>query len=92
MTMRALSFIALLLVFSGSAAAQTPKPDHAALSTELQRGGHVIVFRHGATHGNQADLAPLKAGADQLTVSLWLGQDRRAIADWPLAQPNREVA
>ena len=38
------------------------------------------------------DLAPPKAGADQLTVSLWLGQDRRAIADWPLAQPNREVA
>ena len=59
MTMRALSFITLLLVFSGSAAAQTPKPDHAALSTELQRGGHVIVIRHGATHANQADLAPL---------------------------------
>ena len=59
MTMRALSFITLLLVFSGSAAAQTPKPDYAALATELQRGGHVIVVRHGATHANQADLAPL---------------------------------
>jgi broad specificity phosphatase PhoE len=58
MTMRALSFITLLLVFSGSAAAQTPKPEYAALATELQRGGHVIVVRHGATHANQADLAP----------------------------------
>jgi broad specificity phosphatase PhoE len=57
--MRALSFITLLLVFSGSAAAQTPKPEFAALATELQRGGHVIVVRHGATHTNQADLAPL---------------------------------
>jgi ubiquinone/menaquinone biosynthesis C-methylase UbiE/DNA-binding MarR family transcriptional regulator len=38
------------------------------------------------------DLAPPKGGADQLTVSLWLGQDRRAVVDWPLAQPNREVA
>jgi broad specificity phosphatase PhoE len=59
MTMRALSFIALLVAFAGSATAQTPKPDLAALATELQRGGHVIVVRHGATHANQADLAPL---------------------------------
>ena len=60
MTMRALSFITLLLVFGGSAAAQTPKPEYAALAAELQRGGHVIVVRHGATHANQADLAPLQ--------------------------------
>jgi broad specificity phosphatase PhoE len=59
MTMRALSFITLLLVFSGTTAAQTPKPEYAALAAELQRGGHVIVIRHGATHANQADLAPL---------------------------------
>jgi broad specificity phosphatase PhoE len=59
MTMRTLSFIALLFVVSG-AAAQTPKPELAALAVELQRGGHVIVVRHGATHANQADLAPLQ--------------------------------
>jgi phosphohistidine phosphatase SixA len=59
MNMRALSFIALLLAFASSAAAQTPKPDMASLAAELQRGGHVIVVRHGATHANQADLAPL---------------------------------
>jgi len=60
MTMRALSFITLLLVFGGSATAQAPKPEYAALVAELQRGGHVIVVRHGATHANQADLAPLQ--------------------------------
>jgi broad specificity phosphatase PhoE len=59
MTMRTLSFVALLLAFGSSAWAQTPKPERAALATELQHGGHVIVVRHGATHANQADLAPL---------------------------------
>lgn len=29
---------------------------------------------------------------EQLTVTLWLGQDRRVISDWPLTAPNREVA
>lgn len=59
MIMRALSFIVLLLAFGGNAAAQTPKPEMAALAAELQRGGHVIIVRHGATYPNQADLAPL---------------------------------
>jgi broad specificity phosphatase PhoE len=60
MTMRTLSFIALLLVFGSGAWAQTPKTELSALAVELQRGGHVIVMRHGATHANQADLAPLQ--------------------------------
>jgi len=38
------------------------------------------------------DIAPPKKGVEQLTVSLWLGQDRRAVTDWPLAEPDREVA
>jgi broad specificity phosphatase PhoE len=50
----------LLMGVPFSAAAQTPKPELAALAIELQRGGHVIVMRHGATHANQADLAPLQ--------------------------------
>ena len=37
-------------------------------------------------------LAPPRGGEDQLTVSLWVGQDRRVVTDFPLAQPNREVA
>jgi len=60
MTRRALSFLALLLAFGSSAAAQTAKAELATLATELQRGGHVIVVRHGATHANHADLAPLQ--------------------------------
>jgi broad specificity phosphatase PhoE len=50
----------LLLGVPFGAAAQAPKPELAALAIELQRGGHVIVVRHGATHANQADLAPLQ--------------------------------
>jgi broad specificity phosphatase PhoE len=56
--MRALALLALLFAAS-SANAQT-RPDFAQLAVELQRGGHVIVVRHGATHANQADLAPLQ--------------------------------
>jgi broad specificity phosphatase PhoE len=56
---RTLIATSLLLAFGGSAAAQSPKPEFAVLTSELQRGGHVIVVRHGATHANQADLAPL---------------------------------
>lgn len=38
------------------------------------------------------DLAPPKGEKDVLTVSIWLGQDRRTITDWPLVPKNREVA
>ena len=38
------------------------------------------------------DLAPPGPGADQLTVSLWLAADRRAVTDWPLQAGRREVA
>ncbi|MGO4705636.1 ArsR/SmtB family transcription factor [Microvirga sp. 2MCAF38] len=38
------------------------------------------------------NIAPPKKGDDQLTVSLWVGQDRRIVSDWPLAETDREVA
>jgi ubiquinone/menaquinone biosynthesis C-methylase UbiE/DNA-binding transcriptional ArsR family regulator len=38
------------------------------------------------------EIAPPKKGAEHLTVSLWLGQDRRVVTDWPLSEPDREVA
>jgi ubiquinone/menaquinone biosynthesis C-methylase UbiE len=38
------------------------------------------------------ELAPPKKSGDQLTVTIWLGQDRRIVTDWPLAASNREVA
>jgi ArsR family transcriptional regulator len=37
------------------------------------------------------ELAP-PDGEGQLTVSLWLAEDRRVITDWPLAARDREVA
>lgn len=37
-------------------------------------------------------IAPPKKGGEQLTVSFWLGQDRRIVTDWPVTQPNKEVA
>jgi ArsR family transcriptional regulator len=38
------------------------------------------------------EIAPPEKGEDQLTVMLWLGQDRRVVTDWPLAASNQEVA
>src|SRR5918993_263313 len=38
------------------------------------------------------EIAPPKKGEEHLTVSLWLGQDRRVVTDWPLNEPDREVA
>ncbi|HEY8380723.1 MAG TPA: metalloregulator ArsR/SmtB family transcription factor [Microvirga sp.] len=38
------------------------------------------------------ELAPPKTGPEQLTVSLWLGQDRRVVTDWPANDTAREVA
>jgi ubiquinone/menaquinone biosynthesis C-methylase UbiE/DNA-binding transcriptional ArsR family regulator len=38
------------------------------------------------------DLPPPAGARDALTVSIWLGQDRRTISDWPLISNNREVA
>jgi broad specificity phosphatase PhoE len=36
-----------------------PRPTDADLAQALRAGGHVIVFRHGATHKDQADTDPL---------------------------------
>ena len=38
------------------------------------------------------ELAPPDGGGEQLTVSLWLAEDRRVITDWPIAARDREVA
>lgn len=38
------------------------------------------------------DLPPPSGVKDALTVSIWLGQDRRVVTDWPLSPANREVA
>jgi broad specificity phosphatase PhoE len=54
---RILAALALMLVV-GSAWAQSSPPIGAIL-TLLRGGGYVVVFRHGATHADQADTDPL---------------------------------
>ena len=50
--------LAVLIALVGTAWAQTSPPVGAVLKL-LQGGGYVIVFRHGATHADQADTDPL---------------------------------
>ena len=49
--------VVLMSSFATGASAQTI--DLKALGGELKQGGYVIVFRHGATHRDQADTDPL---------------------------------
>jgi phosphohistidine phosphatase SixA len=57
MTVRALGLLAVALVV-GSAWAQT-SPSVGDVLQLLRGGGYVVVFRHGATHADQADTDPL---------------------------------
>ena len=50
--------VALLIALTGTVWAQTSPPVAAVLKL-LRVGGYVIVFRHGATHADQADTDPL---------------------------------
>jgi broad specificity phosphatase PhoE len=50
------TIIALLFVVPTYA---QPRPSDAELAQMLRAGGNVIVFRHGATHADQADTDPL---------------------------------
>jgi len=56
-TVRALGILAVALV-AGSAWSQTA-PSAGDVLKLLRGGGYVIVFRHGATHADQADTDPL---------------------------------
>ncbi len=56
---RALLIAAILLGSSALAARAQVKIGDAEIVEALRSGGHVIVFRHGATHSNQADTNPL---------------------------------
>ena len=59
--MRLLWICLLALVFVAPAQAQID-PSLMQAVKALQGGGHVIVFRHGATHADQADTDPLNIG------------------------------
>ena len=57
MTLRAPGILAVALV-AGTAWSQT-SPSAGDVLKLLRGGGYVIVFRHGATHADQADTDPL---------------------------------
>jgi len=66
------AFVVLLPLSAGS----QPSPD--AWVPALRGGGHVIVFRHGATHPDQADTDPLNP--KNVAAQRQLNDDGRALA------------
>ena len=56
--MRMILWLGLLLAFIAPANAQVDPGNMEAIKA-LRAGGHIIVFRHGATHQDQADTDPL---------------------------------
>jgi phosphohistidine phosphatase SixA len=67
---------AALLLIAVSAAAQTP--DIKTLAAQLKQGGYVIVFRHGATHRDQADTDPFNF--DNVAKQRLLSEKGREVA------------
>ena len=66
----------LLSCLAAYAGAQTA--DFAAALPALKQGGHVIVFRHGATHRDQADTDPLNH--DNVAKQRLLSDNGRQVA------------
>src|ERR1051325_9168595 len=54
-----LALFCALFAFLPGAASSQPASVQAEWIAALREGGHVIVFRHGATHADQADTDPL---------------------------------
>ena len=59
MTIIRLTLLCALLELLPCAANSQPAASQADAISALRQGGHVIVFRHGATHNDQADTDPL---------------------------------
>src|SRR6058998_2061323 len=70
--------LAILLALVGTAWPQTAPPVGAVLKL-LGAGGYVIVFRHGATHADQADTDPLNL--DDVAKQRQLNDKGRADAE-----------
>jgi phosphohistidine phosphatase SixA len=78
--MRYLWLSLLVLAFSAPANAQVD-PGLMEAVKALRGGGHVIVFRHGATYADQADTDPLNVGnADNVATQRQLNDQGRALA------------
>lgn len=66
------------LLWSLPAFAQSTQNPSTEWITALRGGGHVIVFRHGATHADQADTDPLNI--DNISKQRHLNDQGRALA------------
>ena len=74
---RLVLFCALLGLLPGAAHSQ-PAASQAAWIDALRQGGHVIVFRHGATYSDQADTDPLNPA--NVAQQRQLNDEGRALA------------
>ena len=72
---RSIGFIVRL---SGTFVVARRQPAHTVASRALRDGGHVIVFRHGATYQDQADTDPLNP--KNVAQQRQLNDDGRALA------------
>jgi broad specificity phosphatase PhoE len=75
--LRSLALIASFVALAPSAYAQ----DAQAVAAVLKQGGHVIVFRHGATNRDQADTDPLNVDdANNVSKQRQLSERGRQVA------------
>jgi phosphohistidine phosphatase SixA len=78
MTIIRLALLCALLGLLPGAANSQPAASQADAISALRQGGHVIVFRHGATYADQADTDPLNLG--NVAKQRQLNDDGRALA------------
>ena len=71
-------FLMALLFGAIALPAAAQRTDLGQIMSELQKGGYVIVFRHGATHRDQADTDPLNL--DNVDRQRQLNDGGRAVA------------
>ena len=74
---RLVLFCALIGLLPGAASGQ-PATSQAEWIGALRQGGHVIVFRHGATHSDQADTDPVNPA--NVAKQRQLNDEGRALA------------
>lgn len=78
MTIIRLALLCALLGLWPGAANSQPAASQADAISALRQGGHVIVFRHGATYADQADTDPLNLG--NVAKQRQLNDDGRSLA------------
>ena len=78
MTIMRLALLCAVVGFLPAAANGQPAASQTDTINALRQGGHVIVFRHGATHSDQADTDPLNLS--NVAKQRQLNDEGRALA------------